>query len=249
MFSLNFQVTPEYYREGEGLLIRGVAHTNSLNTLKKIIAITPEAVAHQDFSEVPVVVDHIGRFIYNPARFLEPGDKFDPSLHFWNNPKYKDRQVGQVKILEFENPEITKKISAAGRETNMTISFLALITDPEAIEEVQEGTLDSVSLRWKTQEYSYTDSQQISRVDKHIRVVELSLTAKPVNTDAKITEIIPVDKEKIQELFPDDTVQNAFEEDGKTYAVLETAQALVEVREAPCFYLNIEETPNGLVIT
>lgn len=226
----------------KGLVISGVATTNKRDRQYEIITITPNALrkAWPEFAEkgAPMKVDH-ALFVRYDNLDVQFGEKFNPKEHYWINPKYQDRVVGRVINMEFENADEFNLDSEEPQETKIT--FVALITDPEAIEDIENGELDSVSLGWQSKDWFGRYGQTSERIDKEIEIDELTLTKTPANPDAVIEKFHKVtDSDLEKQFFPKGElvatktmagkVEEYFRDDwGEVYVKLSNHKSLVRV--------------------
>lgn len=228
----------------EGLVISGVVTTNKKDRQHETITISPNALkkAWPEFSKggAPMKVEH-ALFARFDGRGVSYNEKFNPREHYWLNPAFKDRTVGKVLNMEFENPENFDIDTDEPKPTKIT--FVALIADPEAIEAIENNELDSVSLGWSSNDWYGRQGQPTERVDTDITIKELSLTANPANPDALIEKFHRVTDEELErQFFPKGElvatknqvgrVEDYFRDDwGEIYVKLSNHKSLVKVEK------------------
>jgi hypothetical protein len=226
----------------EGLVISGVASTNKRDRQHEIITITPNALkkAWPEFAEkgAPMQVEHARFARYDNAK-VKPEEEFNPRIHYWVNPKYQDRVVGKVINMEFENADEFDFDSDEPQQTKIT--FVALVTDPEAIADIENGELDFVSLGWGTADWWGRYGESSERFDKKIKIKELSLAKIPANPDTVIESFHKVTGSDLEkQFFPKGElvatktmagkVEEYFRDDwGEVYVKLSNHKSLVRV--------------------
>lgn len=151
-----------YTDNGEFLLIKGIATTNSLDLQGDQITVLPEAIKN-DFNNfvkkgAPIKVDH------------------------GKNINYKNKVVGEV--LQFILPEYdSAKVLNNSKNPKIKIGAVVKVTDRQAMEDIKTGKLDCFSLAWSAKK-RLIDAETGEYTDYKIEIHELTLTKTPANLDA-----------------------------------------------------------------